>query len=99
MSSTVRTAIGDLSRRKARCVCGRTKPSSADLPNFEFRGPGSRMATQVCVCGYHQLAHHADIRETAVSPTLKNCPGFRPHGEMEYDAFWCGCTPSGHDAA
>src|SRR5579871_1240422 len=98
MSSAERTQIPDLSARKARCRCGRITSSSTDLPGFEYRGPGSRLATEVCVCGYHRLAHHDDIRQAAVSPTLRNCPGFRPHGEMDYDAYSCGCVPASVDS-
>jgi len=86
----------DLAGRKARCVCGRLTPSSNGLPDFEYRGPGSRWAVDVCLCGYHRLAHHDDIRSCAVSPTLRNCPGFHPRGEASHDAFWCGCEQGDH---
>jgi len=61
------------------------------LRNFEYRGPGSRWALDICVCGYHRVAHHDEIRTGAVSPTLRNCPGFHPRGESAYDGYWCGC--------
>lgn len=77
--------------RMARCVCGRTAPSDTGLSDFEYRGPGSRWAVDVCICGYHRLAHHDDIRGGAVSPTLRNCPGFHARGEAPHDAYWCGC--------
>jgi hypothetical protein len=85
----------DLTDRTARCHCGRTKPSSTVLERFEYQGPGSRSASDVCVCGYHKLAHHNDIQSGAVSPTLRNCPGFRPRGDLGYDVFWCGCDGDG----
>ena len=91
MSTIAKTKMPNLSGRSARCVCGRMAPSNTGLPGFEYRGPGSRMATDVCVCGYHRLAHHDEIRQAAVSPTLRNCPGFRPQGALEYDGFACGC--------
>ena len=81
----------DLTGRKARCVCGRVRPSSTTLQRFVYQGPGSRSATEVCVCGYHSLAHHDDIRRGAVSPTLRNCTMFRPRGDVGYDFYWCGC--------
>lgn len=95
MSSAGQIPKPDLKGRKARCVCGRTAGSSEELRNFEYRGPGSRSANEVCVCGYHELAHHEDIRLGAVSPTLRNCPAFTPRGPNEYDAYWCGCEQAG----
>ena len=95
MSSTKPYPMPDLTGRKARCGCGRTTPSSTDLLHFEYRGPGSRSAEDVCVCGYHQLAHHEDIRNGAVSPTLRHCPGFRPRGDLGFDSYWCECDTIG----
>jgi hypothetical protein len=43
------------------------------------------------MCGYHALAHHEDIRNGAVSPTLRQCPGFRKRGDVGHDLYWCGC--------
>ena len=95
MSGVTRGPAPDLSGRKAQCVCGRTTPSSIGLASFEYRGPASRWATDVCVCGYHRLAHHEDVRKAAVSPTLRNCPGFRARGQAPFDAYWCGCEQNG----
>lgn len=92
-AETSRTA--ELAGRRARCRCGRTTLSSAVLEHFEYQGPGSRAATEVCICGYHKLAHHEDIQNGAVSPTLRNCPGFQPRGDPGYDLYWCGCDTDG----
>jgi hypothetical protein len=92
----------DLSGRMARCACDRTVPSRPDLPNFEYRGPGSWSATEVCVCGYHWMAHQKDIRRGAGPSALRNCPFFRPRGDLGFDGYWCGCEaglsrgPDGH---
>ena len=91
MSGTGQRSAPDLSGRMARCRCGRTEPSSFDLRRFEYQGPGSRAAEEVCVCGYHRLAHHDDIKHGAVSPTLRDCGGFQVRGDLGIDSFWCGC--------
>ena len=91
MSEIKQRFSADLTGRQAYCCCGHERPSSAHLPRFEYCGPGSRSAEEVCVCGYHRLAHHAEIREGAVSPTLRNCPGFRARGDLGFDSYWCGC--------
>lgn len=93
-ASRARTQV--LAGRVAHCRCGRTAPSSLDLRGFEYQGPGSRSALEVCVCGYHVLAHHEEIRSGAVSPSLKTCPGFRPRGDPGYDLYWCGCEEPEH---
>jgi len=89
----------DLTGRKALCVCGRVRPSSTTLRRFVYQGAGSRSATEVCVCGYHSLAHHDDIRRGAVSPTLRNCTMFSPRGDLGYDSYWCGCEEDQEAAA
>lgn len=82
----------DLAGRKARCDCGRTTPSSTSLSRFEYRGLGSGSADDVCICGYHQLAHRADIQNAVAA--LRDCPGFRPRGDLGDDGYWCGCSAS-----
>lgn len=69
----------DLTGRTATC-CGNTRQSSYDLPFFEYRGPGSRSAVEICVCGYYEIAHNKP---------LDDCPGFVPRGEMQ-DLYYCG---------
>ena len=78
-------------RRMARCACGRTTHSRNSLCEFEYRGPGSPWAEQVCVCGYHRLAHHDAIKGKSASPALRGCPGFKPCGDAGHDVYWCGC--------
>lgn len=75
----------DMTGRTARCTCGACKPSSPELAFFEFRGEGSRHATELCKCGYTQGAHE--------KPHVSNkCPtGFTPRGPHEFDAYYCGC--------
>jgi hypothetical protein len=82
----------DLDGRTARCKCGKTRPSSRGLPFFEYRGPGSKSATESCICGYHRIAHE----RVAASPekyrhvNLSKCGGtFTPRGDMP-DLFYCG---------
>ena len=89
----VRSPAPDLTGRKARCQCGRLTPSSTHLAKFEYRGPGSRSATEVCVCGFHWMAHQEDIRNGAEAPGLRDCPLFRPRGDIGVDVYWCGCQP------
>jgi hypothetical protein len=50
----------DLTGRMAKCTytdCRSTKPSSFGLAFFEYRGPGSRYATDFCVCNFGKKAH------------------------------------------
>ena len=54
-------ATPDLTDRMARCTCDHAPvPSSTDLAFFEFRGEGSRAATEHCLhCRYFEVAHVA----------------------------------------
>lgn len=71
-----------LAGRIAKCGCGATQPSdSPDLAFFEYRWPGSRSATDQCVCGYYRMAHGA--------PHIK-CSDFQPRGD-QHDLYYCGC--------
>lgn len=81
----------NLEGRKAKCSCGRTVDSSTSLPFFEFKGEGSRFATGICKCGYHECAHH--YSESRVCKDPVECPhgGFTPRGPAEFDSFYCGC--------
>ena len=78
---------GERGTDKLRCEC--SAPSSPELPFFEYRGPGSRSAGEICVCGYHQVAHDKKARGEKVTPYV--CADFRPRGPAEFDAFYCGC--------
>jgi hypothetical protein len=74
--------------RMARCSCGKTEPSSdkAQLAFFEFRGVGSKEATETCRhCGYHAVAHQPE------HPRRVACLDFEPRGPQEFDLFYCGC--------
>lgn len=85
----------DLSGRRARCTCSTPPvPSSYDLAFFEYRGPGSRTATEICVCGYHRVAHE---QEPSPNGAIRNvvrdgyCPSFRPRGSHQFDSYYDGC--------
>lgn len=75
--------------RTARCGCGVERPSSFDLAFFEFCGPGSPSATNVCKnCGYTQTAHESDNHARRRG---KVCQSFTPRGDIGYDIYYCGC--------
>ena len=81
-----------LSFRQARCACGRTTYSRNSLCDFEYRGAGSPWAAEVCICGYHRVAHDDAIKGESASLVLRSCPGFRACGGLGYDLYWCGCA-------
>lgn len=76
----------DLTGRDARCGygCGAERPSSPDLPFFEYHGPGSREATVICECGHNITAH---TREGSMC----KCTSFKRRGPRETDSYYCGC--------
>ena len=86
-----------ISVRMARCSCGRTVPSSPDLAFFEDCGPGSKVATGSCVCGYYECAHDPAYMAKNVSSNRRTvveqgkCGGFRARGPLEDDRYYCGC--------
>src|SRR5215469_8721458 len=47
---TGRPTAPNLTDRTAHCVCGQSAPSEITLPRFEYLGPGSRWAQEICVC-------------------------------------------------
>lgn len=73
-----------MSERQARCICGSTVPSSDKLAFFEFRGEGSKHATEICKCGYNITAHH-------VQHIAAHCQDATPRGPHEFDGYYCGC--------
>jgi hypothetical protein len=87
----------NLAGRTAKCSCGKTQPSGARLAFFEYCGPGSREAVDVCRCGYFLCAHTtegmarnvASNRRTVIE--LGKCTGFAARGPLEFDRFYCGC--------
>lgn len=90
-------AAPNLDGRLARCACKRTVPSTLDgsLAFFEFRGEGSRAATDTCgICGYAERAHDPErtlnhLHQSVVQ--LGKCTGFVARGAFEYDSYYCGC--------
>lgn len=85
-NAEIRAETPNLEGRMARCGCGRTVPSSLDLPFFEWRGDGSYEATHSCKhCGYFESAHKTG------KPHLKHCEhDFEPRGDFGLDAYYCG---------
>ena len=92
----------DLNNRTARCSCGKTAPSNGRHGGFfEYRGEGSRWATDGCVhCGYTKNVHQ-EINPhtgrpgiTTTSATGMNCDphAFKPRGPNEFDMYYCGCN-------
>lgn len=81
----------DLTGRMATCYCGSKslRPSSTDLAFFEYRGPGSPHATNICKCGYTKKAHEKDHVQTVCKKLHEQ--GFTPRGPHKYDSYYCGC--------
>lgn len=85
----------DLTGREANCAYGdhAVKPSSLDLAFFEFRGEGSREATEICKCGFSKKPH--DDNGGKIPPRRyaghKGCAGFTPKGPQARDKYYCGC--------
>lgn len=89
-----------LEGREARCGCGKTRPSTdqddGSLAFFEYRGEGSRMATDMCKhCHFSIVAHEHEGVKNNVDPRTViekgKCEGFEARGSWEYDVFYCGC--------
>lgn len=79
----------DLTRRTARCSsCKAERPSSLDLAFFEYRGPGSRDATEICVCGYSIVAHQPGVWAFDCG---KITHPFEARGPNQCDLYYCGC--------
>ncbi len=84
----VDTAPPGLTDRQARCPCGRLAPSDPKaLAFFEYCGPGSREATDICKCGYSVVAHVPEVM--ARNKGLK-CINFVARGPLEFDRWYCG---------
>jgi hypothetical protein len=90
----------DLTGRLARC-CDEApvRPSSTNLAFFEFRGEGSREATETCgVCRMHRCVHDPDYHLTLV----RGMRGYElfverygehdfvARGAVEFDLYYCG---------
>lgn len=93
--ATVQVEAPDLTTRTARCHCGRIEPSSksadGSLAFFEYRGLGSRLATEQCKCGYYEIAHKYESGRVSPEPIDCKAGGFAPHGPHEFDSYYCGC--------
>lgn len=90
-------AAPDLTGRTAECSYlpkgHAIKPSSLDLAFFEFCGEGSRIATEICKCGFHRVAHDDSgrIAPRKVAGLRNGCAGFTAKGPQERDKYYCGC--------
>lgn len=92
----VAEAAPDLTGRQAHCAYGKHAfmPSSFDLAFFEYRGPGSRDATEICTCGLSRKPHDENggkIPRGKYSTAARGCSGFTPKGPQEHDRYYCGC--------
>lgn len=57
-SQIVEEDLPDLTGRLAKCDCGNTRESSIELPFFEYKGPNSHAAKEMCkLCRYGIIAH------------------------------------------
>lgn len=83
-----------LEGREARCPhCMKTVPSDPELFLFEYRGEGSKFATESCGnCGYNLIAHTQEP-DSGRGNVVKDgrCSGFVPRGPHEFDTHYCGC--------
>lgn len=86
----------DLTGRVAECAYlprgHADRPSSYDLAFFEYRGPGSREATQYCKCGMSRTAHDdaGRIAPRKYAMLMRGCAGFTAKGPQN-DKHYCGC--------
>ena len=83
----------DLTGRTAICCTEESiRPSDQKLAFFEYRGPGSRVSTENCKCGYAEMAHTPDKTHVMKHCAKRNgVSGFVPRGPREHDAYYCGC--------
>lgn len=88
----------DLTGRMARCSCGAERPSDKDrLAFFEYRGPGSSFAVEICACGFYRSAHEPEECRKRVRGNQQTvvesgrCAGFTSQGPHEFDSYYCGC--------
>lgn len=100
--TTTLTDDPKLAGRVAECVfCKRQAPSAEPfkLFGFEYRGPGSKWATEHCVCGYFEGPHDAEYMRTVSTKPQRTviedgrCKAgkFTPRGPMATDSYYCGC--------
>jgi len=86
-------ASPDLTLRLARCLCGKECESDDRLPFFEYRGPGSSAANEVCkVC---EFRHRNETFAAELFDPKKRrwvtgpVHDFEPIGDRP-DLFYCG---------
>jgi hypothetical protein len=90
----------DLTGRKAKCTyypnggkyhkCPEPIDSRKNLAFFEYRGEGSKYATEYCkVCGMYKRAHQKVNPYTGREGITDH--EFVPKGPDEYDRYFCGC--------
>ena len=77
-----------LESRESRCMsCHKVEPSSFNLAFFEYSGPDSPSAIDICKCGRAYRAHTAE--------TLGRVPitghAFEARGPLEFDGHYDGC--------
>ena len=76
------------STRVARCSCGRTKPSTPDLP---FLVTAEEAVHNICVCGYHRVAHEEPTRSRPhMLRTMSDGHDFTQRPVGDFDRFYCG---------
>lgn len=76
----------DLTKRKAKCSCGKIVKSDVKLAFFEYLGEGSQASINICKhCHYHYTAH------TGKSNNPYICKNFESQGALEFDNYYCGC--------
>lgn len=74
--------------QKRESLMDSPQPSSNDLPNFEYRGPGSIWATAYCLdCGQGKTAH----TNQELIRAEKVCRSFVARGPALNDIFYCRC--------
>lgn len=80
-----------LAARVATCSlgCPSRRPSSTSLAFFEWRGPGSPYATEVCTCGFYKSVHDPEQRP-AMGARFPDHE-FVARGPHEFDSYYCGC--------
>lgn len=94
-SSIVARSGPDLSNREATCYC--TKPPVKSDPErlafFEYRGPGSKAATEYCKCGMARSIHQdqTDIPKWNIINNRITRHDFVAKGPQQYDLYYCGC--------
>lgn len=95
--STTVAETPNLEGRQSKCQCGKVEPSSTALAFFQYRGPGSKHATERCKCGYYARAHTKEGVAGNVNPRTVIEDGrckygaFTPAGPDEFDTHYDGC--------